>query len=803
MTTHAPAADSDAIGALLRNYTLKPGAPDELLDADGTIRPVWLPLIHHLAARSPEGLRQDFLRGDQYLRDAGVFFRHYEEGATSERDWPLSHIPVLIDEAEFGHISASLIERADLLEWVVADLYGENSLVKVGHLPAELVAGNPEWLRPLVGVPPPSGHYLDFIAFEIGRGPDGRWWVLSDRTDTPAGAGFAIENRVATTRVFSETTLTANVKKLAPFFREFRDTLYGMRKDSTRRIGLLSSGPDTETYFEHAYIARYLGMLLLEGEDLATENGRLMLRTVAGLRPIDVLWRRMDAAQADPLELDGGSQAGVGGLLEAVRQGHVTTVNALGTGILQSRAFLAFLPSLHRRLHDRPLSMPNVATWWCGDAQARARVIANAAAMTIGPAHSTRLPFDPADEAVSGSDFAGPDAVAAHLATDPGAMAAQQIVTLSTTPALVDGALVPRPMTLRVFLARTPGGWRVMPGGHARIGHDDRATAVAMQQGGRVADTWIVSDRPVTVETMLPETNATGVQAKFGPLPSRASENLYWLGRYIERSESIIRLVRAYHTRLAEAADPGAPLLKHVAEHFGFYGIASNERAPDERIPSALRTSLASCITSAARIRDRFSTDGWIVLNELKDAAAAVGPEIPAGDATARRMGSLLRQLAGFSGLVRENMYRFTGWRFLSMGRAVERAANMSAALAHFADPQAPEGSLDLIVELGDSTMSHRRLFSIATNRDTVVQLLALDPLNPRSVLYQLDELRDHVTTIGEGNAANLGPLDKAVLQHQTALLVATPDALDTATLTALRASMDDLSALVSATHLR
>jgi len=793
--------DDDALGALLQSYTLAPGTSDELLDAQGNIRAVWLPLMRHLAQVSPEKLGQDFLRGDQYLRDAGVHFRHYEEGAANERDWPLSHIPVLIDKAEFAEISAGLTERADLLEWIAADLYGENSLVKVGHLPPELVSGNPEWLRPLVGVPPPSGHYLDFIAFEIGRGPDGRWWVLSDRTDTPAGAGFAIENRVATTRVFSDTALTANVLKLAPFFRSFREHLYGMRKDSTRRIGILSSGPETETYFEHAYIARYLGMLLLEGEDLATEGGQLMLRTVAGLRPIEVLWRRMDAAQADPLELDGGSQAGVPGLLEAVRRGHVKTVNALGTGILQSRAMLAFLPSLHRRLHNRALSMPNVATWWCGDAGARSRVIQNAARMTIGPAHSTRLPFDPEDEAVAGAGFAGREAVATHIDADPGNTVAQEIVTLSTTPAFSDdGRLVPRPMTLRVFLARTEAGWQVMPGGYARIGQTDCATAVAMQQGGRVADTWIVGDTPTPTETMLAVSGAVPARSKSGTLPSRASENLYWLGRYIERAESIIRLVRAYHTRLAEAADPEAPLLRHVAAHFAAY-----DASPTERVPKALHIALASALTSAGRIRDRFSTDGWIVLNELNQAAAAATRDgtLAPGDPTARMMGALLRQLAGFSGLVRENMYRFIGWRFLSMGRAVERAANMSATLAHMADEGAPEGALDLALELGDSAMSYRRLFSVATSRDCTVNLLALDARNPRSILYQLDEIRDHITAIGDGDAGDMGPLDKAVLTLQTDLRVREAEAVETAVLLALRASVDELAALVSATHLR
>ncbi len=789
-------ADEDAVGRLLRSYTLKPGSSDELLDENGAIRPVWLPLITYLARRSPEQLKRDFQRGDQYLRDAGVFFRHYEEGAASERDWPLSHVPLLIHHDEFQHISAALIERADLLEAVVADLYGDNKLVTKGHLPAELLAENPEWLRPLVGIDPSGGHYLNFIAFEIGRGPDGKWWVLSDRTDSPAGAGFAIENRVATSRVFSDGLSQSNIYRLARFFRKFRDTLYGMRTDQSSRIGVLSPGLSGDTYFEHAYIARYLGMLLLEGEDLALENGKLMLRTIDGLRPISVLWRRLDSAQADPLELDETSQHGVPGLLNAVRQGEVRLVNALGSGVLQSRAMLAFLPKISSVLTGKPLSMPNVATWWCGDADARAHVIANAAEMMLSSAHSTLLPFDGNDDAINGGRFTDADALARYIGQFPARLTAQQNVTLSTTPAFVDGALVPCPMTLRVFLARTNEGWMTMPGGYARISGSDSATTVGMQSGGRVADTWIVSDSDVKSETMLRAGSIANVRPKVRALPSRASENLYWLGRYVERAETLIRLIRAYHVRLAEAADPQSPLLLHAAQHLETYGLE-----PDEAVPVALQGALASALYSAGSIRERFSTDGWIALSDLTRDVADTDPAMRAGDETARHMGALLRQLAGFSGLVRENMYRFTGWRFLSLGRAVERAANMSSALAHFADPDAPDGALDLVIELGDSAMSHRRLFSVATSRETVVELLALDPMNPRSILYQLGEILEHVRVFApEGQ---MTPLQKAVLQDHTDLIVQSPDMVNTETLLRLCDAMNELSMLVSKTHLR
>ena len=305
----SPRHEADGVARLLAGYQPPPGVSDELIDAQGNIRPVWRQFVDHVARLTPDDLAARFARGDQYLRDAGVYFRQYGTGDTSERGWPLAHIPVLLDEDEAAGIARGLIQRADLLEAVLADLYGPNRLVADGHLPASLIAGSREWLRPLVGIPPRGGNYLHFLAFEIGRGPDGTWWVLGDRTQAPSGAGFALENRVATARIFSDLYAEAHVHRLAGFFRTFRDALQGLSHDPEARIAILTPGPLNDTYFEHAWIARYLGFMLLEGEDLTVEDGRVMVRTVAGLRPVSVLWRRLDAAFADPLELDAGVAA--------------------------------------------------------------------------------------------------------------------------------------------------------------------------------------------------------------------------------------------------------------------------------------------------------------------------------------------------------------------------------------------------------------------------------------------------------------------------------------------------------------
>ena len=789
----------EAAARLLAGYRPLPGVSDELLDASGKVRPVWRSFIDYLARMSFPEVARRVDQGDQYLRDAGVFFRQYGD-EQAERAWPLSHIPVIIHESEWKTIADGLIQRADLLENVCADLYGEQRLVKEGHLPASLVAMSPEWLRPLVGVRPRSGRFLHFIAFEIARGPDGQWWVLGDRVQAPSGAGFALENRVATTRVFADHYAQANIHRLAGFFRAFRDTMNDLRGDTESRVGILTPGRLNDTYFEHAYIARYLGFMLLEGEDLTVEDGQVMVRTIAGLEPVSVLWRRIDAAFADPLELNEQSRLGVPGLVEAIRRGQMAMVNALGSGILETRALLAFMPRIAQALLDEPLKLPNIATWWCGQEAERAHVRAHADRMMIGEALSTRMLFDSEDTTHLGATLEENAIGVGDMLDQRGAMlVGQEAVTLSTAPVLVDGMLAPRPMSLRVFLARTPRGWRVMPGGYARIGRTQDATAIAMQRGGSVADVWVASDKAVRNETLLPSPAAPSRRIRQSALPSRAADNLYWMGRYVERAEGLIRVLRAWHIRLAESGREDSPLLAHASAYPGFFGVD-----PAKAALADLHTAIAAATASASQVRDRFSVDGWTALNELASSARMELSNIAPGYSTARALGLLLRQTTGFSGLVHENMYRFAGWRFLSIGRSLERAAMMASVLAWFADDSAPEGSFDMAVEVGDSVLTHRRLFAVTSSRSTVIDLLACDANNPRSIHYQLAELKEHTSALpGAREQGQMSDLSKAILKLQAEVAVTTPESLDADVLQAIRTDLSGISDLLTKAYLR
>lgn len=781
------------------DYAPLPGIADEMVDNNGAIRPVWQRFLSHLNLMPEKDLTERFARADRYLRDAGVFYRAYGAKGSGERAWPLSHIPVLIDEREWQVLSAGLVQRADLLEAMVADIYGDNRLVEEGIVPPALIAANPEFQRPLVGVKPATGHYLHFCAFEIGRGPDGNWWVLADRTQAPSGAGFALENRVATTRSFSDVYAETPVHRLASFFGAFRDALQTMKHSGDDRIAVLTPGPANETYYEHAYIARYLGFMLLEGEDLTVVNGRVMVRTVAGLKPIGVLWRRLDSAYADPLELNQNSHIGTPGLVEALRAETVTIVNALGTGVLETRALLAFMPAVCRALLGEDLRLPSIATWWCGQKDERDHVAANIEKMVIGPAYSRAPFFDDGGESVLGSSLraTAKDSISGWLASDGAKLVGQEVVTLSTTPAWVNGKLTPRPMSLRVFAARTANGWQIMPGGFARIGSGDDAAAIAMQSGGAAADVWIVSDKPVERHTLLPA-EGSFTRNMPGSLPSRAADNLFWLGRYIERAEGALRILRAWHARYAEAADPNQPLLADVTEY-----LAAVDIDTAEPVPESLLRNIDSAVYSASNIRDRFSPDGWLALNDLAKTARRFHTTITSGDDASHAMTILLRKLAGFAGLVHENMYRFTGWRFLSLGRYIERGLHMTRLLGHMSGPEAPDGALDMLLEIGDSVMTHRRRYNVNTARLTVTDLLALDPLNPRSILFQMNEIHREVEQLPNAFInGQMSPFYREAMRLHSGLAVMTPETMSGDVYHRLEHELEHLSDLLAQTYL-
>src|SRR6202451_2225955 len=474
-----------------RDYVHLPGIPDEYIAQDGAPRPVWTRFFDAFAALSPADMDRRFGAADRHLREAGVSYR--APGETAERVWPLSHLPLLIGEADWQQLTAGIVQRAQLLELVLSDIYGEGRLVAEGAIPAAAIAGSTEYLRAVCGIQPPGGRYLSLYAADVGRGPDGRWWVLGDRTQAPSGAGYALENRLVLSRAFTTLYKSMNVERVAPFFEAFRDSLRASADRDEPRIGLLTPGAFSETYFEHATLARYLGFLLVEGDDLAVSGDRIHIRTVAGLKRLDVLLRRVDSNSLDPLELDASSHLGVPGLIDVLRKDGVVVANMPGSGVLEARALLGFLPSLCRRLLGEDLKMPHIATWWCGQKSAREEVLSRLDEVAIEGAYRRDVPGFPGHSPVLASELsaAGREKLKTSISDRGIDCVGQELVRVSTMPVWDQGRITPRPFVLRVFAAATAEGWTIMPGGFCRIADQLDAGAVSWGSGARAADVWV------------------------------------------------------------------------------------------------------------------------------------------------------------------------------------------------------------------------------------------------------------------------------------------------------------------------
>ncbi|MEX6508083.1 circularly permuted type 2 ATP-grasp protein [Jiella sp. M17.18] len=716
---------------------------DEMIAPGGGVRPHYAPLLNALSTMPRSEREARFSSARQYLSEAGVFHQVYGSGDAAEQthEWPLAQPPLVLDPAEWATLSEGLVQRAEFLERVIADLYGERRLVRDGVIPGALVGQNPEFLRPLSQQGLSGAPLIRFIAIDLGRGPDGRWWVLGDRTQAPSGAGFALENRVATSKAFPDISREMNVERLAPFFMRFRDTLYDLAGPDVTRIGLLTPGPHNETYYEHAYLARYLGLLLLEGGDLVVHHDRAEVRTVDGFRPIRVLWRRLDADFCDPLELFGGSRIGTPGFLRAVRSGALVTVNALGSGLLETAGLLAFQPALARATIGTELMLPTIATWWCGQEAARAYVTAHRERLQLAPA------FPPAADAAAGLPAAeeitrlsarGFDELMRREGT---AIVAQEVAALSTAPVFVAGRLEPRPVTLRVFLARDRDGWHVMPGGFARISDSRDARVVSLQRGGGSTDVWIPSDNPPRPVTLIGTGGTRFARRLPGAVPARAADNLYWLGRYAERCEVATRLLRLYGARTGEGWKAGE-LEMRIGGLLAELGVTV---PPGDPVRGLLALARQAADT-ASRIRDRFSPDGWRTLREI--VRLIVEAQDDDGTELVGLTSAILTHLSGFAGLVQENMYQFLGWRFMQSGRSLERAQMSARIAASLLSGEPPEGALEALLGFSDSSVTYRRRYFVDLSRETVVDLTVLDPLNPRSVAFQANALFEAVSAL-------------------------------------------------------
>jgi uncharacterized circularly permuted ATP-grasp superfamily protein/uncharacterized alpha-E superfamily protein len=748
----------------LKTYRPLQGVPDELIDVMGRPREHWLSFLGEFAEYSGIEAKSRFDLATRHIRETGVTYRIH--GEANERPWPLSPLPIILDSKEWAVIAEGVEQRANLMEAVLQDIYGPGRLVEEGALPAAALTGSIDYIRAMTGVSPPGGHHLQVYAADIGRGPDGRWWVIDDRTQAPSGLGYALENRLVLSRAYPGIYKAMNVQRLAGFFDEFRKGLAAATHNSDPRICLLTPGPHSETYFEQSNLARYLGFLLVEGDDLVARDDKIYVRTISGLKRADVILRRVDADFVDPLELNNESRLGTPGLLDALRAGGVSMLNMPGSGVLESKALLGFLPRLCRRLFGEELKMPNVATWWCGQPRERELVERNLDELVIGPAFNVPpeagAPWTPAMLADLPADEQ--QTLLSRMNDRPNDFVGQEVVRLSTTPTLRGGRIEPAPFVLRVYAARTPNGFRIMPGGFCRTSDKLDVRAISMAADARAADVWVIDDRPVEMVSLLPREDAIRARRITGHLPSRAADNLYWLGRYLERAEATLRLIRSICARLMDtesAFGRGGDMrggLRQILIDWGALDegasekmravVAASTALTDEAAYGSVIRLVRDAARAAAGTRERLSAEFWSVLLNIEAELLGPGPAPTSEAEILRRVETALKMLAALAGLSMENMNRTSGWHFLDMGRRLERGVNACSLARAFAGAEATIDDLDLLLDLMDSQITYRARYLEGLAATPVRDMTILDPFNPRSAAFQVARLKRHLTEL-------------------------------------------------------
>ena len=599
--------------------------------------------------------------------------------------------------------------------------------------------------------------------------------------------------------------------------RPFRPSCPALNRQDDSRVCVLTPGPLNETYFEHAYLARYLGFLLVEGEDLTVRDDGVFIRTVSGLKRAEVLVRRLDADFADPLELNARSRLGVPGLVQAVRDGTVVIANALGSGVVEARAMSSFLPALAPAVLGSELALPNVATWWLGQARARNEIIERLDEMVIASAFSGELPGYGERREVLGAALdrrrasEDPRRRSRHRGID---FVAQEAVTLSTTPVWRNGRLEPRPFTLRLFLARTADGWRVMPGGFVRVADDVDARAVSLQRGGRTGDAWVLSDKPVAETTLLPAPDRITISRATGALPSRAADNLFWVARYVERAEATLRLVRALVNRAGDSDEAATRVVARIRALLGDWEAVPTDlpnakpvlvaaaALQNRDLDGAMPYLVGAAQSAASVIRDRFSPDAWRALTDLFELInAPIGsPGRPKARSSSASIAAL-RIIASFSGLAQENMSQLAGWRFLELGRRIERAIATCRFVEQFAFTKPTARSTSCW-----SSPTARSPTGCVTSwwrrRAPVIDLVVLDPSNPRSVAYQLGRIEAHLSALPpRSDDGRLSPPEQIATSLATQFRTADAAALDLATFRRTEGALMKLADVIASTY--
>ncbi len=764
---------------LIDTYPLLPERYDEMLAAKGSVRSHWRAFADRLEYLPDTALT----RRAQFVREAieadGVTYSLNTDARGTSRPWELDMLPLIVGPEEWLTLSESVAQRARLLDAMLADLYGPQHLLREGLIPPALIFGQKAFKWACQNIEPVSGHALHTYAVDLARSPDGSWWVIGDHTQTPSGAGYALQNRIVTSQAFPDAFRELQVQTLATFFRTLQDSLARMAPSDGEAplVVLLSSGPYGESYFEHAFLARYLGFPLVEGQDLTVREDTVFLKTLRGLRRVHAIMRRLEDDYCDPLELRADSALGVPGLLGAVRAGRVLIANALGSGAVEGCALFGFLPAICQRLLGEPLKMPSVASWWCGEAPALEYVLDNLDELVIKPAFPGMN-----RDSVFGHQLRGVarNKLIESIRAQPHTYVAQEWVRLSQAPVWTGSdkrTLASRSVGIRLFAAATPEGYDVLPGALVRVAPHSGIEVISMERGGLSKDAWVRTDGSVHRTSMLKKRlGVIDLMYSGNDIPSRVGENLFWMGRHTERCEASARVLRSALARAAAVDDEvGDELdgLLQVARKIGALPLTDERAGKRAEITrealllsgvsnlkqyGSVASNLRALAFNANHVRERLSTDNWRLLNRLEQS---LQPPPATVDQALSALDGVMMSCISLAGFAMDDMTRDEGWRFLIMGRRIERLAGLSAMITMVleAPTRAADHMLEWLLEVANAIVTYRARYRRAPELLPVMHLLVFDTSNPHSICFQLETLRRYLERSGQELGHAIPPL--------------------------------------------
>lgn len=768
--------------SLFGSYAGDPDLYDEIYAEPGVLRTHWQAFAQATSKFGVQDFSRRWAQARRLLQENSLAYPDPRNRDVQSRPWDLDPLPLILNAEEWRSLSDALQQRATLLNLVLQDLFGPQRLLQGGDLPASLVYRHLGFRLPLASPATPPAQMLHFYAADLARAPDGKWWVMGDRSEAPSGTGYALENRIALSRMMPTVPRQCQIMRLAPFFKSVQDRLAELAAPhgENAQTVMLSPRAGSPHYFEAAYLARYLGYPVAESGDLAVRDNQVYLKTLGGLSPVNVLMRRLNTDECDPLELPGQAAGGVAGLLQAAQSGSVTIANSLGSGLIESPAFMAFMPKLCQRLLGEPLKMPGVATWWCGDPDAKRYVLEHLDDLTIKPAYRRRS--RERDDTKELRQLT-PEQIAKRIERTPERFVAQERVVRSIAPVWNETATETGYIALRSFAVASGDSYQVMPGGLARVSKSHSPLELSVLEGERSKDTWVISDGPVPSVSLLNPAQADIALSRAGAdLPSRVAESLFWLGRQVERAESQARLVRTVTLRLTsdEEADrlpELPPLVRALAElgqiepDFVLDIMKPQLPAIENQLPLAvfddtqmgtLRSLVSGLTMQALGVRDRMSIDCWRVIRQMNERFVADPATADLADVL-EKIDALMVNLSAVSGLVVESMTRTQGWRFLKLGQRIERAVQ-TATLIH-AMVECPgmneHAPLEALLEVADSLMTYRSRYLSRMKLGPVLDLLITDESNPRSIAFQIVDCENLVAELPQDQSLRGTPIEQ------------------------------------------